>query len=135
MHQVFLAIAVASYKIGPIMSSLQEQKQNNTLQEKGKKTLLTTKGATLKEQLQRLEEISQVSNQESLQQLQSFFHSFNDDDESMILLREQLGVVALEAQLLRDPLYNRTQSTALLRLSSSPSSSSSLPPSAQEQLD
>ena len=53
---------------------------------------------------------------ESIQQLHGTFEVFRGDEESMGLLKRQMGTMALDARLTQDQLLNETRQTVQRRL-------------------
>ncbi|KAG0057244.1 hypothetical protein BGZ83_000657 [Gryganskiella cystojenkinii] len=99
LHQVFVSTFIAISQIGPILVPSKEQEKSN-----------------VKELIQRLELLTAISNAESIGQLQGTFEVYRGDEESMALLKRQMGMMALDARLTQDQLLNEARMAVQSRL-------------------
>ncbi|KAF9962575.1 hypothetical protein BGZ65_008751, partial [Modicella reniformis] len=99
LHQIFISTFIAISQIGPILVPTKEQEKHNA-----------------KDLVNRLEFLTAHSSSESIGQLQSAFDVFRGDNESMLHLKNQMSMMALDAQLMQDQLLNEAKSAAQRRM-------------------
>ncbi|KAG0235797.1 hypothetical protein BGX31_004163 [Mortierella sp. GBA43] len=99
LHQIFISTFIAISQIGPILVPSKEQEKNN-----------------VKDLISRLEQLTAISQIETIDELQKAFDAFRGNEESMTVLKRQMGMMALDSQLMQDQLVNEARNAAHGRL-------------------
>lgn len=128
LHQIFVSTFIAISQIGPILVPSKEQEKTNVKDLVHRLELLTAMSSKLclacscysilfghVIQLIFLGTYHQLDG-ESIDELQKAFDVFRGDEESMTLLKNQMGKMALDSRLMQDKLLNEARNAAHVRL-------------------